>query len=57
MLQQRHPARLAEAARADQEGEALLLWLLIPAAVVIITVMAFNFVGDGLRDADDPYKQ
>jgi peptide/nickel transport system permease protein len=31
-------------------------WLLIPAAFVIITVLAFNFVGDGLRDAADPYK-
>ncbi len=31
-------------------------WLLIPALFVIITVLAFNFVGDGLRDAADPYK-
>ena len=23
---------------------------------VVITVLAFNFVGDGLRDAADPYK-
>jgi len=30
-------------------------WLLTPAIVVIITVLAFNFVGDGLRDAADPY--
>ena len=30
-------------------------WLLIPAAFVIIAVLAFNFVGDGLRDASDPY--
>ncbi|MBN2549678.1 MAG: ABC transporter permease [Anaerolineales bacterium] len=30
-------------------------WLLLPALVVIITVLAFNFVGDGLRDAADPY--
>lgn len=30
-------------------------WLLIPAIVIIITVLAFNFVGDGLRDAADPY--
>ena len=36
---------------------AIYPWLLIPAAFVIITVMAFNFVGDGLRDAADPYKQ
>ena len=30
-------------------------WLLTPAAWVILTVMAFNFMGDGLRDAADPY--
>ena len=32
------------------------LWLMIPAFFVIITVLAFNFIGDGLRDAADPYK-
>ena len=31
-------------------------WLLIPCIFVIITVLAFNFMGDGLRDAADPYK-
>jgi peptide/nickel transport system permease protein len=31
-------------------------WLLIPALFVIAVVLAFNFVGDGLRDAADPYK-
>ena len=30
-------------------------WLLIPGMVVIIAVLAFNLVGDGLRDAADPY--
>ncbi len=30
-------------------------WLLIPAIFVIMTVILFNFVGDGLRDAADPY--
>jgi len=30
-------------------------WLLIPGIFVIITILAFNFVGDGLRDAADPY--
>lgn len=34
---------------------ALFPWLLIPVAFVIITVLSFNFVGDGLRDAVDPY--
>jgi peptide/nickel transport system permease protein len=31
-------------------------WLMLPAVPVIITVLAFNFMGDGLRDAADPYK-
>ncbi len=30
-------------------------WLLIPAAAVILAVLALNFLGDGLRDAADPY--
>ena len=30
-------------------------WLLIPIGFVVITVLAFNFFGDGLRDAADPY--
>ncbi len=30
-------------------------WLLLPGVAVIITVLAFNFLGDGLRDAADPY--
>jgi peptide/nickel transport system permease protein len=34
---------------------AISPWLLIPAIPVIIAVLAFNFVGDGLRDAADPY--
>ncbi|WP_290752013.1 ABC transporter permease [Amaricoccus sp.] len=32
-------------------------WLLIPGAFVIVAVLAFNFVGDGLRDAADPYSR
>jgi peptide/nickel transport system permease protein len=31
-------------------------WIMIPSASVILTVLAYNFVGDGLRDALDPYK-
>jgi peptide/nickel transport system permease protein len=31
-------------------------WMLYPAIVVILTIFVFNFVGDGLRDAADPYK-
>jgi len=30
-------------------------WLLIPGLFVIVAILAFNFVGDGLRDAADPY--
>ncbi len=30
-------------------------WLLIPAAAVLITVLLFSLLGDGLRDAVDPY--
>ena len=36
---------------------ALAPWLMIPGLFVIVTVLAFNFVGDGLRDAADPYAQ
>jgi len=31
-------------------------WPLIPALAVIIVVLAFSFIGDGLRDAADPYQ-
>ena len=34
---------------------AISPWLMLPAVPVIIAVMAFNFLGDGLRDAADPY--
>ncbi len=30
-------------------------WILIPGIFVIITILLYNFVGDGLRDAADPY--
>ena len=30
-------------------------WLLWPAVCVLVTVLLFNFIGDGLRDAADPY--
>ena len=32
-------------------------WLFSPALVIIVTTLAFNFLGDGLRDAADPYSQ
>jgi peptide/nickel transport system permease protein len=34
---------------------AISPWLMTPAVPVIVAVMAFNFLGDGLRDAADPY--
>lgn len=34
---------------------ALYPWLMLPVIPVILTVLAFNFLGDGLRDAADPY--
>ncbi len=35
---------------------ALYPWLLWPVVPVILVVLAYNFFGDGLRDAADPYK-
>ncbi|WP_375593653.1 ABC transporter permease [Algihabitans albus] len=35
---------------------ALYPWLMLPVVPVILVVLAFNFLGDGLRDAADPYK-
>lgn len=37
------------------QSVALAPWLLLPGVAVVIAVLAFNFVGDGLRDAADPY--
>jgi peptide/nickel transport system permease protein len=31
-------------------------WLMIPGIFIFLAVLAFNFMGDGLRDAADPYK-
>ncbi len=36
---------------------ALASWLLLPGLAVVITVLAFNFLGDGLRDAADPFNR
>ena len=30
-------------------------WILMPVLFIVLTVLAFNFLGDGLRDAADPY--
>ncbi len=41
-----------------QQVQVVILypWLLFPGLVLVITLVAFNFLGDGLRDAADPYK-
>jgi peptide/nickel transport system permease protein len=36
---------------------ALYPWMFTPVAFVILSVMAFSFVGDGMRDAADPYSR
>jgi peptide/nickel transport system permease protein len=35
---------------------AIYPWLLLPVVPVVLVVLAFNFFGDGLRDAADPYR-
>jgi peptide/nickel transport system permease protein len=30
-------------------------WLFLPGLAVVISVLALNFLGDGIRDAADPY--
>ena len=32
-------------------------WYLTPCILVIVAVLAYNFIGDGLRDAADPYSR
>lgn len=43
--------------QAAQNVQAIALtpWLLLPAVLVIVAVIAFNFLGDGMRDAADPF--
>jgi peptide/nickel transport system permease protein len=38
------------------QNVVLYPWRLIPLLFVVLTVLAFNFLGDGLRDAADPYR-
>ena len=35
---------------------ALYPWLIFPVVPVVLVILAFNFMGDGMRDAADPYK-
>jgi peptide/nickel transport system permease protein len=30
-------------------------WIMTPAIFVVVSILAFNFLGDGMRDAADPY--
>jgi peptide/nickel transport system permease protein len=43
--------------REAQNVRSVLLhpWLLLPGLFIVLPVLAFNFLGDGLRDAADPY--
>jgi peptide/nickel transport system permease protein len=37
------------------QAVALAPWLFLPGICVVLAVLTFNFLGDGLRDAADPY--
>jgi len=39
----------------DFQSLASAPWLLAPVAMIILSVLAFNALGDGMRDAMDPY--
>lgn len=39
----------------NMESLALYPWVFSPALVIVIVILAFSFLGDGLRDAADPY--
>jgi peptide/nickel transport system permease protein len=40
---------------SNVQTAAISPWLLLPAVPVTVAILAFNFLGDGLRDAADPY--
>ena len=42
-------------AAQNVQSVAIYPWLMVPAFLVVIAVLAYNFFGDGLRDAADPY--
>ena len=42
-------------ATQNVQAVAIYPWLMVPAFLVVFAVLAFNFFGDGLRDAADPY--
>ncbi len=49
-------SQLDNARRAELANLGLAPWLLVVAAPVIVVILAFNFLGDGLRDAANPYR-
>ena len=48
---------VVELLQQAQNYQAVVMtpWLLLPGVFVILAVLAFNLMGDGLRDAADPY--
>ena len=55
LAQQRARVLLREA--QNIRSIATAPWLFAPGAAVVLAVMALNFLGDGLRDASDPYNK
>ena len=51
----RKAVRLLQEAQEIQ-NVVLYPWRLIPLLYVVVAVLAFNFLGDGIRDAADPYR-
>ena len=39
----------------DIEAVRYYPWLMAPVIMILMTVLSFNFLGDGMRDAADPY--
>lgn len=39
----------------DLQSIALYPWVFTPVIFIVVAILAFNFLGDGLRDAADPY--
>ena len=39
----------------DLQSIAIYRWVFSPLIFVIVAILSFNFLGDGLRDAADPY--
>lgn len=39
----------------NMQAVAMYPWLLLPVVFIVLAVLGFNFLGDGLRDAADPY--